>query len=83
MLQSDFGVHNLHGSVSAASRWNAGVLRKVDLVLRACASSMYRNHFGTIPVEVTGESPQPTPTRPAATKGRGSRLRILAGPHRR
>ena len=26
---------------------------------------MYRDHFGTIPVEVTGDSPQPKPTFPA------------------
>jgi|SRR5579863_2848794 len=39
MLRLDFGAHNLQGSVSAATRWNAGALRKVDLVLRACASS--------------------------------------------
>jgi alpha-N-arabinofuranosidase len=26
---------------------------------------MYRDHFGTIPVEVTGNSPQPKPTFPA------------------
>jgi alpha-L-arabinofuranosidase len=26
---------------------------------------MYRDHFGTIPVEVTGDSPQPMPTFPA------------------
>ena len=26
---------------------------------------MYRDHFGTIPVEVTGDSPQPRPTFPA------------------
>jgi alpha-N-arabinofuranosidase len=26
---------------------------------------MYRDHFGTIPVEVTGDSPQPKPTLPA------------------
>ncbi len=26
---------------------------------------MYRDHFGTIPVEVTGDSPQPKPTYPA------------------
>jgi alpha-N-arabinofuranosidase len=26
---------------------------------------MYRNHFGTIPVEVTGDSPQPKPAFPA------------------
>jgi alpha-N-arabinofuranosidase len=39
MLRMDFGVHNLQGSVSATSRWNAGDLRKVDLVLRACDRS--------------------------------------------
>src|SRR5580692_9372140 len=39
MLRLDFGVHNLQGSVSATSRWNAGALRKVDVVLRARASS--------------------------------------------
>jgi hypothetical protein len=39
MLRLDFGVHNLQGSDSAASRWNAGVPRKVDLVLPACAGS--------------------------------------------
>src|SRR6202012_5358352 len=27
---------------------------------------MYRDHFGTIPVEVTGDSPQPKPVFPAA-----------------
>jgi alpha-N-arabinofuranosidase len=26
---------------------------------------MYRDHFGTVPVEVTGDSPQPKPTFPA------------------
>jgi alpha-N-arabinofuranosidase len=26
---------------------------------------MYRDHFGTIPVDVTGDSPQPKPTFPA------------------
>src|SRR5580698_4914033 len=39
MLRLDFGVHNSQGSVSATGRWNAGALRKVDRVLRACASS--------------------------------------------
>ena len=27
---------------------------------------MYRDHFGTIPVEVSGDSPQPKPLYPAA-----------------
>jgi alpha-N-arabinofuranosidase len=36
---------------------------------------MYRDHFGTIPVEVTGNSPQPKPTDPPG----GEQPRINAG----
>ena len=36
---------------------------------------MYREHFGTIPVEVTGDSPQPKPTFPAG----GDQLAVNPG----
>jgi len=66
MLRLEFGVHNLRGSVSAMRRWNAGVLRKVDLVLRVCARSKLLLLTAVLVSSVAfGQAERQAPNQPA------------------
>jgi len=66
MLRLEFGVHNLRGSVSATRRWNAGVLRKVDLVLRVCARSKLLLLTAVLVSSVAfGQAERQAPNQPA------------------
>ena len=66
MLRLEFGVHNLRGSVSATRRWNAGALRKVDLVLRVCARSKLLLLTAVLVSSVAfGQAERQAPNQPA------------------
>jgi alpha-N-arabinofuranosidase len=47
-------------TATMSSNRTEAILNPVGMLFK-----MYRDHFGTIPVEVTGDSPQPKPTFPA------------------
>ncbi len=47
----------------------------VSLTANGLVFKLYRDHFGTIPVEVSGNSPQPTPTEPPG----GEQPKVNAG----